>query len=266
MLQTPLNELLKEVEKVAEKAGQFIHKESLHFKKNRIEIKGLNDLVSYVDRESEKLIIDDLKQLIPESGFIAEENSVSAKGSYNWIIDPLDGTTNFIHGIPAYAVSIALEHNNNILLGVVYEVNRQECFSAVIQQGAFLNGQRIHVSENKILKDSLIATGFPIYNFSKQEAYLNVLRELMQKTHGIRRIGAAAVDLCYLACGRVDAFFEYNLSPWDVAAGALIVREAGGTVTDFRGGDNWLFGKEIIAGNAYLKKEFSQLIQNHFCN
>ena len=130
--------------------------------------------------------------------------------------------------------------------------------------GAYLNGKAIHVSKNKTLSDSLIATGFPIYNFTRQENYLNVLRELMKQTHGIRRIGAAAADLCYLACGRVDAFYEYNLNSWDVAAGALIVKEAGGTVTDFSGNNNWLFGKEIIATNNLVQTEFTNLIQAHF--
>jgi myo-inositol-1(or 4)-monophosphatase len=146
----------------------------------------------------------------------------------------------------------------------VYEVAKKECYSAVKGGGAFLNELPIKVSANKTLKDSLIATGFPIYNFDRQENYLNVLRELMQKTHGVRRIGAAAADLCYLAAGRVDGFFEYNLNAWDVAAGALIIREAGGTVTDFRGEQNWLYGKEIIATNVLVEDEFKQLIQTHF--
>jgi myo-inositol-1(or 4)-monophosphatase len=142
----------------------------------------------------------------------------------------------------------------------VYEINRNECFTAVKGKGAYLNNNPIKVSDNKKLKDSLIATGFPIYNFSKLDGYLNALKHLMQNTHGIRRIGAAAADLCYLACGRVDGFFEYNLSPWDVAAGALIVEEAGGTITDFKDGDNWLYGKEIIGSNNSIKDELNDVV------
>lgn len=256
--------LVKQVLQVASEASDFIRKERLHFKAESFEIKGLNDLVSYVDKQSEQKIVKGLSALLPQAGFIVEENTVTEKAEYNWIVDPLDGTTNFIHGIPSYAVSIALEYRGEILLGVVHEVSRNEVFYAVKNGGAFLNDQPIRVSENKILKDSLIATGFPIHNFSRQEAYLNVLRELMKTTHGIRRIGAAAVDLCYLACGRVDAFFEYNLSPWDVAAGSLIVKEAGGTIFDFNNGENWLFGKEIIGTNGHIAGEFSAIIRQHF--
>jgi len=259
-----ISSLLEPVKEVANKAAQFIRKERENFTNDKIEIKGLNDLVSYVDKGAEKLIVEELKKLVLDAGFIVEENSASGKKDYNWIVDPLDGTTNFIHGIPCYAVSIALEYKGEILIGVVHEVSRNECFYAVKNMGAFLNGKSIHVSSNKTLSDSLIATGFPIYNFNRQENYLNVLRELMQKTHGIRRIGAAAADLCYLACGRVDAFYEYNLNAWDVAAGALIIKEAGGTVTDFSNGTNWLFGKELIATNGFVKTEFSELIHKHF--
>lgn len=259
-----LNTILPHVIRTAKSAGEFIRKERLQFTSDKIEMKGLNDMVSYVDKGSEKMIIDELKEILPGSGFIVEEGTETEKKEYNWIVDPLDGTTNFIHGIPCYAVSIALEHKGEILLGVVYEVAKKECFSAVKGGGAFLNKVPIKVSDNKTLKDSLIATGFPIYNFERQENYLNVLRELMQKTHGVRRIGAAAADLCYLAAGRVDAFYEYNLNAWDVAAGALIIKEAGGTLTDFKSGQNWLYGKEIIATNFHVQNEFTTLIQKHF--
>lgn len=259
-----LNTILPHVVRTAKSAGEFIRKERLKFTPDKIEMKGLNDMVSYVDKGAEKMIVEELEEILPGCGFIVEEDSVVGKKEYNWIVDPLDGTTNFIHGIPCYAVSIALEHKGEMLLGVVYDVAKKECFSAYKGGGAFLNNQPIRVSENKTLSDSLIATGFPIYNFDRQENYLNVLRELMQKTHGVRRIGAAAVDLCYVACGRVDAFYEYNLNAWDVAAGVLIIKEAGGIVSDFKGKDNWLFGKEIIATNSLVTEEFKQLVQTHF--
>lgn len=259
-----LSQLLQPTIAVAAKAAQFIRTERENFDGSKVEIKGLNDLVSYVDKGSEKIIVEELGKVFSGAGFIVEENSASGIKDYNWIVDPLDGTTNFIHGIPCYAVSIALEYKGEIILGVVHEVSRNECFYACKNMGAHLNGKAIHVSKNKTLSDSLIATGFPIYNFTRQENYLNVLRELMKQTHGIRRIGAAAADLCYLACGRVDAFYEYNLNAWDVAAGALIVKEAGGTVTDFSGNNNWLFGKELIATNNLVQTEFTNLIQAHF--
>ncbi len=259
-----LNQLLSLTISTAKKAGQFIREEKEKFSSDKIEVKGLNDLVSYVDKTSEQQIVNELQKHFPQAGFIVEENTISEKKEYNWIVDPLDGTTNFIHGIPCYAVSIALEFKGEIILGVVYEVSRNECFYAVKGGGSFLNEQQITVSKNKFLKDSLIATGFPIYNFSRIEPYLKTLEFLMRNTHGIRRIGSAASDLCYLACGRVDAFFEYNLNAWDVAAGALIVKEAGGSVAYFSGSTNWLFGKEIIATNTHLKDEFEHIIQIHF--
>lgn len=257
-------EILEQVIRASKAAGAFIRNEHDNFEYTNVEVKGLNDLVSYVDKTSEKMLVRELQMTLPGSGFIVEENTVTEKKEYNWIVDPLDGTTNFVHGIPCYAISIALEHNNDILLGVVYEVSRDECFYATKDSGAYLNGKRISVSKRKNLSESLIATGFPIYNFERIEPFLNALKHFMQNTHGVRRIGAAAADLCYLACGRVDAFFEYNLNPWDVAAGALIVKEAGGTVSDFFGGNNWLFGKEISCSNQLLQKEFNEVIRNFF--
>ena len=247
--------LLAKVISTAKDTGNWIRAERETFSQVKVEVKGLNDLVSYVDRGAEQKIVTELTNHFP-AGFIVEENSLSGKQEYNWIVDPLDGTTNFVHGIPCYAVSIALEYKGEIILGVVYEINRDECFYATKGGGSFLNTISIRVSETKFLKDSLIATGFPIYNFSKMENYLKSLENLMRNTHGIRRIGSAATDLCYVACGRVDAFFEYNLNSWDVAAGALIVKEAGGTICDFKGGQNWLFGKEIIGSNTKIAEEF----------
>lgn len=264
-MSTPdVNTLLPLTIAAAKKAGAFIRKERENFSYEKVEIKGLNDLVSYVDKTAEEMITSDLSDIFPGTGFIVEENTLSQTGEYNWIIDPLDGTTNFIHGIPCFAVSIALEYNNEIVLGVVYEVSRDECFYAVKNGGAFLNDKPIIVSDRKTLSESLIATGFPIYNFNRMDNYLATLKYFMKHTHGLRRIGAAAADLCYLACGRVDAFFEYNLNPWDVAAGALIVKEAGGTVRDFSGGTNWLFGKEISCTNGKLDTEFNKAINLHF--
>jgi len=256
--------LTEQVVDCAKTVGEFIRAERTTFSYNNVEIKGLNDLVSYVDKTSEQKLVEKLSVICPEAGFIVEENTMSEIKDYNWIVDPLDGTTNFVHGIPCYAISIALEYKGEILIGVVYEVAQNECFYAFKNGGAFLNEKSVHVSQRQSLSDSLIATGFPIYNFSRLDHYLKVLTHFMKNTHGVRRIGAAAADLCYLACGRVDAFFEYNLNPWDVAAGALIVKEAGGTVCDFTKGTNWLFGKEIIATNGLLKEAVEDIVYQNF--
>lgn len=259
-----LQNITEEIIEVAKSVGEFIRNERKTFSYQTVEIKGLNDLVSYVDKTAEKRIVEHLSIIFPEAGFIVEEDTKSGTKDYNWIVDPLDGTTNFIHGIPCFAISIALEYKGEILIGVVYEVAQDECFWAFKNGGAFLNGTKISVSERKVLSESLIATGFPIYNFSRLENYISTLTYLMKNTHGVRRIGAAAADLCYLACGRVDAFFEYNLNAWDIAAGAIIVKEAGGTVCDFSRSTNWLFGKEIIATNSVLSEVFETLVQENF--
>lgn len=256
--------ILQDMVACAKKAGAFIRKERESFSYSKVEIKGLNDMVSYVDKTAEQMIVADLQNIFPEAGFIVEENTRSERREYNWIVDPLDGTTNFVHGMRAIAVSIALEHHNKIIAGVVYEVANDECFYAAQGSGAFLNGTPIHVSQRKILSESLIATGFPIYNFDRLNNYLGALSYFMQHTHGLRRLGSAATDLCYVACGRMDAYFEYNLQPWDVAGGGIVLQEAGGTICDFSGGDNWIFGKELSATNGHLHEEFNAVVRNYF--
>lgn len=234
-------QLIKEV-------GQFISEERKNFSTESVELKSFNNLVSYVDKEAEIKLINGLRGLVPDAGFLAEEGTTSdVTGEWQWIIDPLDGTTNFVHNIPAYAISVALAFQEQIYFAVVYEINRKECFHAIRGKGAFLNSDPIKVSPAKRLEESLIATGFPYHDFGRTETYLEILHELMKNTQGVRRIGSAAVDLAYTACGRFEGFFEFNLSPWDVAAGALLVEEAGGFVSDFSGGKNFIFGKEIIA-------------------
>jgi myo-inositol-1(or 4)-monophosphatase len=172
------------------------------------------------------------------------------------VIDPLDGTTNFIHGAPPVAVSIALTEHNRPVVGVVYEIWLKEAFYAWKDSKAYLNGKEIKVSEASEIKDSLIATGFPYHNFDRISQYMETIDYFFNNTHGVRRLGSAATDLAYVACGRFDGFYEYNLSPWDVAAGALIVMQAGGRVSDFKGGDNYLFGRELISGNARIFDSF----------
>jgi myo-inositol-1(or 4)-monophosphatase len=245
--------------------GNFIRKESLNFHSDSIEFKGLNDLVSYVDKQAEKQLVRNLSKILPEAGFTTEEDTINTKGEvYDWIIDPLDGTTNFIHGIPTYAISIALYEHGKPVVGVVYEINRSEMFSAFKGGGAFLNNKPIHVSKRTTLSECLLATGFPYYQFDKQPQYMQLFSTLMQKCHGLRRIGSAAVDLAYVACGRFDAFFEYNLNSWDVAAGAFIVQEAGGAVMNFKGGEEFLVTREIFAGNGLVHQEILGLMEEHF--
>ncbi len=238
---------------IARIVGKFMAEERKTFNENKIETKGLHDLVSYVDKASEKQIIEKLSLLLPESGFIAEEGTSDKNGErFNWVIDPLDGTTNFIQGVPIYAVSIGLLDGDELVLGVIYEVGHDECFYAWKDGGSFLNGEPIHVSKRADIHDSLLATGFPYNDFSKIESYMEFLEWTMRNARGVRRLGSAATDLAYVACGRFDAFWEYDLKPWDVAAGAVIVKEAGGTVSDYKGGNNYLFGREIVATNGLL--------------
>lgn len=249
---------------VAVEAGHLIKNERVKFRKDAVETKGLHDFVSYVDRASEELIVKELMGLIPDAGFIAEEGTVEAENKlYRWVIDPLDGTTNFIHGISPFAVSIALMEGDEVVIGVVYEVSLDECFYAWKGGPAFLNGTPIEVSTAPSLQDSLVATGFPYYDFSKTPEYLKLLEYLMRNTHGIRRLGSAATDLAYVAAGRFDAFYEYSLQPYDVAAGSLIVKQAGGHVCDFAGSNSYIFGKEIVACNAMLREEFTDVVRNH---
>ncbi len=252
-----LTRLLGQTQEIAKEVGAFIRKERQHFDRQQVEHKGFNDLVSYVDKEAERQIVEKLQGIFPEAGFITEEGTNTSRGEiFNWVIDPLDGTTNFIHGIPIFSVSIALMERERVILGVVYEVNRDECFYAMEKRGAFCNGTPICVSSAPDLSASLISTGFPYYNFELIDKYLNSMKSLMQKTHGIRRLGSAAVDLCYVACGRTEGFFEYNLNSYDVAAGALIVQEAGGKVTDFSGEGDYIFGRKIVASNLLIHTDF----------
>lgn len=258
-------DICNQVIAVAKTAGAFIRQEQENFSLNKIEFKGKNDLVSYVDKTAENQIIAGLKPLIDGAGFIAEENKdILVSDTYNWIIDPLDGTTNFIHGIPAFAVSIALKYLDEIVIGVVYEIGKDECFYAWKESAAYLNGKEIHVSENKKVADTLLATGFPYYDFTRKDTYMELFGDLIQNCHGLRRIGAAAVDLAYTACGRFDGYFEYNLKPWDIAAGMFIVERAGGEIFDFKGERDMLKDGDIIATNGHISDELLQKIKKYF--
>jgi len=260
-----LQNITQQVIEIAKQAGEFIRQERKAFDPDKIEYKGLNDMVSYVDQTAERIIVEGLKKVLPESGFITEEKTIATVGErYNWIIDPLDGTTNFIHGLPAYSVSIALKEYDELVAGVVYEINQDECFYAWKDAPAYLNGKEIHVSKNETVATSLIATGFPYYDFTKQAQYIELFTELMKSSHGLRRIGSAAVDLAYTACGRFDAFYEYNLNAWDVAAGIIIVKQAGGDIVNFKGGSEVLEARELLATNCRITGEMLTAIQKYF--
>ena len=241
---------------IIQEAGAFARKEFLAFSTESIVYKGKNDLVSYVDVETEKMLKAAFRGVLPGAGFINEEgDNEIGENAYRWIIDPIDGTTNFTHGIPLFAISVALQKNEKTVMGWVYEVMHDEMFFAEKGQGAFLNGDRISVSSIDKLAESILATGFPYTEFSWMDEFMQMLRRFMRTSHGIRRMGSAAIDLVYVACGRFEGFFEIGLNPWDVAAGALIVQEAGGQVTAFDGGEDYLFGKQIVATNRLIHDE-----------
>lgn len=257
--------LCNKVISIVRLTGNFIRKEAMQFDAQKIEYKGLNDMVSYVDKTAEQKLVQNLEKLIPDAGFLTEEKTINREGkTYKWIIDPLDGTTNFIHGLPTYAISVALYEDDKAVIGVVYELNRGEMFYSYKDAPAFMNKREIKVSSNPNLKSSLLATGFPYYQFDKQPQYLKLLEEMMQKTHGLRRMGSAATDLIYVACGRFDAFFEYNLQPWDFAGGCFIVQQAGGEVFDFSGGNDFFGKREILATNGKITNEMLVAIKKYF--
>jgi myo-inositol-1(or 4)-monophosphatase len=255
----------KDVIALCADVAYFIREESAHFDRARIEQKGsFSNLVSYVDKESEKKIVNALENIIPGSGFLAEEGTDSkSENEYQWIIDPLDGTTNFLHGLPIFAISIALRRNDKVVLGVVYEVTHGECFHAIEHGKAYCNESEIRVSPIVHLSESLLATGFPYYHSEKKDVYLDIIKNFLENTHGIRRLGSAAIDLAYVAAGRLEGFFEYDLKPWDVAGGAFILQQAGGHVTDFRGGDNFLFGGELCAAGG-VHPEMLKVIEDRW--
>jgi myo-inositol-1(or 4)-monophosphatase len=244
--------------KAARRAGNIINRASLDIDLLTIKQKSQSDYVSEVDRAAEDAIIEILLEAYPDHEILAEESGARGDSEYQWIIDPLDGTTNFLHGFQQYAVSIALLHKGVLSQAVVYDPSRNDLFTATKGRGAFLNDRRLRVSKQIHLRDALIGTGFPFRDFTHIDAYLGMFRDLIQKTAGLRRPGSAALDLAYTAAGRFDGFFEIGLNSWDIAAGCLLVQEAGGLVGDFEGNEGYLKSGNIIAGNP---KVFGQLLQ-----
>lgn len=227
---------------------------SFKTKSLNIQQKGYHDLVTDADLATEKTIMEVIRGKYPDDELLAEETESKGKltNARTWIIDPIDGTTNFAHDFPIYCVSVALWENKQPQIAVVIEVNRNEEFTAVKDGGAYLNEEPISVSDETKARNAFVATGFPYNDLSLVDSYLKLFRHLMEELQGIRRPGAATFDICCVACGRFDGFYEYSLHAWDVAAAALIVQEAGGKVTNWNGGDNWLFGERLIAGNAAI--------------
>ena len=260
-----LRKTTSSVVEIVKEVGEFLVSQLNTLNSDQIVSKGKMDFVTVVDKEAEKRLVKELSLLLPEAGFIAEEGTSDKKGQkYNWIIDPLDGTTNFIHGVSPFCISIALQDKDDLVLGVIYDPVSRECFYADNSGPAFLNGNEIRVSSKVDLAETLIATGFPYTDFTRIEEYMASLREFMKSTHGVRRLGSAAIDLAYVACGRYDAFYEYHLKPWDVAAGTVLIRQAGGRVCDFEGGSNFLFGENYVGTNGYCHEEFMGVIKKFF--
>lgn len=251
--------------KAARAAGKVINRASLDVANLKVGVKQQSDFVTEVDRAAEAAIIDIIQTAYPQHGILAEESGVggSSDAEYQWIIDPLDGTTNFIHGVPQYAISIGVAHRGILTQAVVFDPNRNELFIASKGGGAFLNNQRIRVSKRAKLAESLIGTGFPYRMFDHIDAYLAIFRDAAQKTAGLRRPGAASLDLAWVACGRMDGFFELGLSPWDMAAGSLLITEAGGLVGGLTGEPNWMETGNIIGGTPKVFGQLLQLIGPH---
>ncbi|MDR1995945.1 inositol monophosphatase family protein [Azonexus sp.] len=250
--------------KAARRAGQIINRASNDLDLLKVSTKKPNDFVTEVDKAAEAVIIETLLEAYPTHGILAEESGQQAgRGDeeYQWIIDPLDGTTNFIHGLPQYAVSIALAKGGVIEQALVFDPNRNELFTASKGGGAFLNERRIRVSQRTKLGAALLGTGFPYRMFDQIDLYLAIFKELAQKTAGQRRPGAASLDLAYVACGRYDGFWEFGLAPWDIAAGALLISEAGGLISDLRGEANYLETGNVVAGTPKVFAPLLKLIE-----
>jgi myo-inositol-1(or 4)-monophosphatase len=256
-----MHPMLNTAVKAARKAGSVINRASLDLEGIRIGAKGRSDFVTEVDHAAERIIVDILLKAYPDHAVLAEESGASGASEYTWIIDPLDGTTNFIHGFPQYAVSIALRHRDLITQAVVYDPTRNELFTATRGRGAFLNERRIRVSRRDRLNESLIGTGFPFRSLEHLDDYVRMFKAITEHTAGIRRPGAAALDLAYVAAGRLDGFWEIGLSPWDMAAGSLLILEAGGLVSNFEGDPGYLEDGHIVCGAPKIFPPLLQLVR-----
>ena len=256
-----LEYLTKKVKEIASEAGSFLLMERENFDRSKVEEKNSHDYVSYVDKESERFIVERLSSLLPEAGFITEEGTaILEDNEYMWVVDPLDGTTNFIHNNPPFCVSIALRTKEEIIIGVVYEVCRDECYYTYKGAPSYLNGKIIHVSDINDMDKAFVELGLP-YDYNSYKPTANMLvNALYGNVGGIRVQGSTAAELCYVACGRFEARIEAFLGPWDVAAGAIILMNAGGKITDFTGGDDWISGRTVLATNKLLHEALINII------
>lgn len=252
--------------KAARRAGTIINRATQDLDLLTVQRKGKHDYVSEVDKMAEQAIVETLLEAYPDHAILAEEGGAQGKSEYVWIIDPLDGTTNFLHGLPQFAVSIALQHKGLLTQAVVFDPTRNELYSATRGGGTYLNDRRLRVSKQTRLEDALIGTGFPYHDYSFLDSYLKIFKDLVPKVAGVRRPGAASLDLAYVAAGRYDGFWEAGLKPWDMAAGILLIQEAGGLVTDFGGGENVLGSGNIVGGNPKIFAQLLNIIQAHTIN
>ena len=258
-----MHPMLNTAVKAARRAGNVIIRATRNLDIVAVREKAVNDFVSEVDREAEQVIVSTLHEAYPGHAILAEESGASGSSEYRWIIDPLDGTTNFLHGFPQYAVSIALEHRGIVTQAVIYDPSRNDLFTASRGRGAFLNDSRLRVSKRSQLKPTLIGTGFPFKELAHLDAYMAMLIDIMKGTAGVRRAGSATLDLAYVAAGRLDGFWELGLSPWDIAAGSLLITEAGGLVGDLEGNEGWMETGNIVAASPKVFGELLKLIGPH---
>jgi myo-inositol-1(or 4)-monophosphatase len=256
MYPASVSHFASQIESIVAETAAFIRSAFGKVNQDEIEVKELNSLVSFVDKNAEEMLVSKLSALLPNSTFITEEQTVAQQKSEQvWIIDPLDGTTNFLYGIPHFSISVALQEHGVLKTGIVYDVMRKECFMAFANKGAFLNGEKINVSANTTLKAAVLATGFPYKRVDIRLPFGDILNYFLKEVRAIRRMGSAALDLAYVACGRFDGYYECCLNPWDVAAGILLVQEAGGAISDFKGGSDFSDGEQIIAASKHMHPE-----------
>ncbi len=247
--------------KAARRAGSIIMRAARDLDGLAVTAKRKNDFVTEVDRAAEAAVIEILAKAYPDHAFLAEESGAAGKSEFTWIIDPLDGTTNFIHGFPQYAVSIGLRHREVITQAVVYDPAKNELFTATRGRGAFLNDRRIRVGKRASIADSLIGTGFPFKELARLDEFLRTFKAVTENAAGVRRAGAAALDLAYVAAGRLDGFWEVGLAPWDTAAGSLLIQEAGGLISDYAGEANYLASGDVVCGSPKVFAQLLRLVQ-----
>lgn len=261
MDQKQLAELTPDIVQAAEAAGDFIRSQVGRVHAHEIEAKERNSLVSYVDKKAEEMLVGLLSELVPSPGFLTEEDTIdNTRSEFTWIIDPLDGTTNFLQQIPIFSVSVALAHHDEVIAGCVVDIMQEDTYFAWRGGGAWCGGKRLAVSTKKDLGEAIIATGFPYYSPDNLHRLVMVLETMLTRTRGIRRLGSAALDMTYVASGKMDGFYEMTLNPWDIAAGTILVREAGGIVTDFNGGGEFAKQGQVVASNKVLHTELLEIL------